>query len=309
MFGIPHVGADICGFIGETTPELCLRWYQVGSFYPFSRNHNSIGFKDQDPGSFGPKVAFNIRHALRLRYNLLPYLYTLFYNHRIYGSTVVRAMWNVFPRDLTCRGLDEQFMWGDGLLIAPVVAKGHTHKSVFFPGDGNRWYDFSYYLHTGTIAEVPKVFIGKRVKSLLLWKSCPSLFEEDSFFPYRQMPWTQPSPDTMTSPPRGRGKLFYDDGYSEGTLEAQEYYLARFIYDPQSSTLESQVLMRGYPPMKNLKLSFVGISGLEAKSIHYIVVNNSTVIGDYDYLNGRLAIRNLSLRMNEAFSITLHEGQ
>ena len=98
-FGIPYVGADICGFNEEAEEEMCQRWQELGAFYPFSRNHNVQGAKDQDPGVWGPAVAESTRKALLVRYTMLPYLYTLFYLHTTSGSTVARALWHEFPQD------------------------------------------------------------------------------------------------------------------------------------------------------------------------------------------------------------------
>ncbi|XP_022249217.1 lysosomal alpha-glucosidase-like [Limulus polyphemus] len=95
LFGIPYVGADICGFFGSATPELCMRWMQLGAFYPFARNHNGKGEKDQDPG-IHDEVAKASKIALDLRYDLLPYLYTLFYHAHVSGNTVVRPLFHEY---------------------------------------------------------------------------------------------------------------------------------------------------------------------------------------------------------------------
>uniref|UniRef100_A0A0K2TAW4 Sucraseisomaltase, intestinallike [Zonotrichia albicollis] n=1 Tax=Lepeophtheirus salmonis TaxID=72036 RepID=A0A0K2TAW4_LEPSM len=314
MFGIPHIGADICGFNGNTTPELCTRWYQVGAFYPFSRNHNTISAIEQDPGVFGHKFAYIIRLALKYRYNLLPYLYTLFYNHNTQGSTVVRAMWNVFPKDNTSRNIDQQFMWGNGLLIAPVVNEGATQKDVYLP-KGSRWYDISYYLQQGLITEVPQKFIGKYIQIYAPLSIVPLFIRGGFIFPLQKddMDTTKSRLNdfmlevVLDEKLHAKGELFYDDGISEGTVEIQSYFLAKYTFS-SNGTLASMILSNGYKGMSRLKMSLIGISGLKCKTINYIVLNNSTVIGSYVFKDGRLVIHDLNLSMDKEFTITLKEG-
>jgi len=133
LFGIPVVGADICGFIWDTNEELCSRWSAVGSFYTFSRNHNTIGVREQDPVAMGPVVEEAARSALRIRYSLLPLLYTELFKSSQDGRPVARALNFVFPQDLRTYGIKNQFLWADKLMIAPVLEPGVRFLSTYFP--------------------------------------------------------------------------------------------------------------------------------------------------------------------------------
>jgi len=141
LFGIPLVGADICGFQGDTNEELCSRWMQLGAFYPFSRNHNTINVHAQDPTAFGNQLIVASRNALMARYALLPYLYTLFYESHLHGSPVARPLFFNFPKDANTYGIDAQFMWGHALLISPVLKQGASSVSAYFPK--GTWYSLN----------------------------------------------------------------------------------------------------------------------------------------------------------------------
>jgi alpha-glucosidase (family GH31 glycosyl hydrolase) len=141
LFGIPFVGADICGFLGDTTEELCSRWMQLGAFYPFSRNHNSKFSVSQEPYLW-KNVLESAKIALGIRYSLIPYYYTLFYENSNQGYPVIRALFFEFPEDSEILLLDRQFMVGPAVMIIPVLDKGKVHVSGYLPsGVWYNWYN------------------------------------------------------------------------------------------------------------------------------------------------------------------------
>ena len=111
--------------------NLCKRWSQLGAFYPFSRNHNSHGAKDQDPGYWiengHPEVTEATKNALLTRYSLLLYLYTLFYRAHTIGDTVMRPVFHEYPHDSNTFSIDQQFLWGRSLLISPFLYDVRIH--------------------------------------------------------------------------------------------------------------------------------------------------------------------------------------
>jgi alpha-glucosidase (family GH31 glycosyl hydrolase) len=134
------IGADICGFIDNTTEELCARWIEVGAFYPFSRDHSAIGTIPQELYVWDT-VAAASRTALGMRYQMLPYIYTLFYNAHTSGSLVARALWANFPGDPVALTIDYQFMLGDAIMVSPVVDQYSTNVNAYFPA--GLWYNFN----------------------------------------------------------------------------------------------------------------------------------------------------------------------
>ena len=126
MFGIPFTGADICGFIGNTTPELCARWHIVGAFYPFSRNHNNINQLPQEPYHFTTVYEGSItyldimRYAIKTKYEMIRYYYSSLLLLSLRGSgTFYKPLFFEFPEDMMAyQGLTTNIMLGDALKLS-----------------------------------------------------------------------------------------------------------------------------------------------------------------------------------------------
>jgi alpha-glucosidase len=143
--GQAFVGADIGGFQGNSNAELFLRWMQYGVLTPFCRNHSEIGNVDQYAWAFGEVIQDHVRTAIKLRYRLLPYLYACFLKASETGAPVQRPLVFDHQYDATVRDIDDQYLLGSDLLVAPVVGPGVTARQVYLPsGD---WYDW----HTGEL--------------------------------------------------------------------------------------------------------------------------------------------------------------
>uniref|UniRef100_A0A8C4EJJ1 Lysosomal alpha-glucosidase n=1 Tax=Dicentrarchus labrax TaxID=13489 RepID=A0A8C4EJJ1_DICLA len=222
LFGVPLVGADICGFGGNTTEELCVRWMQLGAFYPFMRNHNDKPNAPQEPYVFGQKAQAAMRSVLNLRYSLLPFLYTLFHHVHATADTVARPLFVEFPTDPNSQTIDRQFLWGSSLLISPVLEQGAVELAAYLPP--GTWYS----LHNVSRTDVLKL---KHLISSFsrVFFDLPFLVKEPALttIASRRNPFFLTV--ALSAGGWARGDLFWDDGDSLDTFEMGNYCYVIFI--------------------------------------------------------------------------------
>lgn len=288
LFGVPLMGADICGFNGNVSASLCNRWMQLGAFYPFSRNHNTDDGIDQDPAAMGPQVIQSSKKALNIRYSFLPYLYSLFYKSHIFAETVSRPLFIEYPNDQNTYAIDTQFLWGPALMIVPVLADNQQSVSAYLPKA--LWYDF--------YTKIPIFSQGQTVNLSAPLDTIPILIRGGYIFP-RQDPKS-----TTTATRKGKiellatcnengsasGDLYWDDGDSLNTFEEKRYTYLKF--NLSENTLRIQYdLWAGETPPNLGRVLVLGIT----KSVTQVTVNNLSQAFKFDTIHKYLTIDNLDL--------------
>jgi alpha 1,3-glucosidase len=138
--GVPFNGADVPGFFENPTPELLARWYQAAAYQPFFRGHAHIDTKRREPYLSAEPYKSITRNALRERYALLSYWYTLFYEAYKNGTPMMRPMFMEFPDDEATWTMEDQFMVGDAILVRPVTTEGAVNVDIYFPQE-QPWYN------------------------------------------------------------------------------------------------------------------------------------------------------------------------
>ena len=132
MCGFLYSGADLCGFSCDTTPDLVLRWLEFGLLTPLMRNHSAVGTRMQEYYRF-PEVLPAVRNMIRLRYALLPYLYSEFMKAALENTSYFRPLAFDYPDDPDAREVEDQLLLGEGLMAAPVYVQNAHGRHVYLP--------------------------------------------------------------------------------------------------------------------------------------------------------------------------------
>ncbi|KPV42959.1 glycoside hydrolase family 31 protein [Alicyclobacillus ferrooxydans] len=140
LSGVTFSGPDVGGFAHHTTGELLTRWTQMGAFFPFFRNHSALDTLRQEPWAFDEPYETIIRDYTNWRYRWMPHLYSLFYGATQTGVPVVRPLVLEYPSDPRTTNISDQFLLGEGILVAPIYRPDTTARSVYLPE--GVWYDY-----------------------------------------------------------------------------------------------------------------------------------------------------------------------
>lgn len=133
MCGFLYCGSDTGGFMGNCSRELLLRWLAVSAFTPLMRNHSGMGTQPQECYQYGDPVAF--ASILSFRYRLLPYIYSEYMKAALSGDMYIKPLAFCFPDDAKARGIEDQLLVGESVMMTPIIHEGETERAVYLPED------------------------------------------------------------------------------------------------------------------------------------------------------------------------------
>lgn len=248
LSGMAFHGTDIGGFGADCTPELMARWIQAGCFSPLFRSHSSMGTRVQEPWRFGDEVTAIFRKYVKLRYRLQPYFYDLFRECEETGLPPMRALVLNYEDDPNVHELNDEFMLGDQMLVAPVVEQGARQRMIYLPkGD---WYDF----WTGEKQEGGRYFVREAPLDL-----CPIYVKAGTILPlYPEQRYTDELADpelTLRCYPGEGVYEHYRDNGRDFTYRDGAYTLYRFTLS--NAHLTTTLLHDNYKPYTKINVEYV----------------------------------------------------
>uniref|UniRef100_A0A8C7JFA3 MICAL-like protein 2 n=1 Tax=Oncorhynchus kisutch TaxID=8019 RepID=A0A8C7JFA3_ONCKI len=283
LLGVPLVGADIC----QTEEELCVRWTQLGAFYPFTRNHNSIDQKLKDPPAFSPAARSAMKQSLLLRSSLFPLLYTLFHRAHTHGHTVARPLLFEFPKDVRTYGIDRQFLWGKSLMVTPVLDPGVDYVVGYFPQ--GLWYD--YYTGDSIRSKGEELRLKAPLEHINLHLRegavIPTQRPNTTLFVSSGQPLHLVS--SLSEDGSAGGELFWDDGESIDTFETDQYAHVVFTVNTMTSEVLHDHVEASYITVETA--SFYGVKMEPTR----VMVNSHDAAFTYRANQVRLGVRSQRL--------------
>ena len=281
----PYWGSDIGGFYPnkELTGELYARWFQFGAFCPSFRAHGRSwwsrlpwGWGLGEPGPNKnrenillselnhPEIEPVCRKYAGLRYQLMPYTYTLAWEARQSGMPLMRAMWLHYPQDPVARKLGDQYLWGRDLLIAPVYEKGATSRKVYLPA--GKWFDW----WTGGAANGGRFITrGVDLSTMPVYVRAGAIIPVDPVRQYMDQQVDDPTTIRIYPGADGSFTLYEDDGISQEYLHGA-VRTTEFVWHDRDHMLTIQPGSRqASMPQENRRFRLEWAHGQPARDVVY----------------------------------------
>jgi alpha-glucosidase len=228
LSGVPFTGMDIGGFTGNATQSLYARWIQIGAFNPYFRNHTAVNTKASEPWTYGEQVLEIARNYINLRYKLMPYLYSTFYEATQNGHPVMRslAIDYTFDKNIYKEDFQNQYLFGSSFMVAPFEGNA-TFGKVYFPA--GKWYNlYNGELQNGNQAKIIEVSMPK----------LPVYVKESSIIPMQSLVQStaqKPTDTLIIHVYKGdinNHFVYYEDDGESYAYENGSYYKRMINYDP-----------------------------------------------------------------------------
>lgn len=270
MMGYPMAGSDVGGFFNNPDPELLVRWYQAGMWYPFFRAHSHMDSRRREPYLIEDPYGKYIKDAVLLRYRLLPLLYTEFYKSSQTGSPVLAPLFYEFPENEATYMIDDEFFLG-GLLVKPVMEDKQRRVNMYLPDEGIY---YNFFNHSNTLqglgdhsvdADISQIPVYVREGTILSTKDryrrSSKLMTFDPYTIYI----------TFSKDKTASGDLYVDDGESFGYRDSDDYIYVKI--SAESDKIESHIesgsttgsFTSQLKDVKVGKIVLIGLSGVADK--------------------------------------------
>ncbi len=285
LSGVPYIHADAGGFaLGEYDDELYARWMQFAAFTPILRPHGTALYDhDKQAPSFPSEAALFdepyksiAKKAIIDRYKLLPYNYTLAYRQTKYAEPIVKPLFYNYSKDTNSYKVENEYFFGDNILIAPVIERGQTNKKVYLP-NGN-WY----------ATESNKILSGNKFYDVDVSDYKTAIFyKEGSFIPQYnctgentvEMNRSNLNVIYIPSFSTSSYEMYDDDGENKNAIAEKQFELINFSSTGlNKKTLTINIknnngMYKGKPATRNIILNIPTISSAPKK----VLVNNVQV--------------------------------
>ncbi|EWH08661.1 alpha-glucosidase [Catenovulum agarivorans DS-2] len=239
LFGLAYTHSDLGGFAGNNwDAEMYIRWLQYGVFQPIYRPHAQEDVAPE-PVFHDAKTKRIAKHFINLRYQLMPYLYTMVFDNNVKGTPLMRPLSFAEPDNLDYWLSSNEYLWGDAMLVAPVVNPGVKLKTVNLPN--GVWYDFW---------SDKKIIGGKTVQIPTSIESIPVFVKGGHFIPMKATATNAQKYDSRSlqlhyylAAKEGQylGKMYHDDGSTVNAYEHQRYELLNFVADEGKNQLVIEI--------------------------------------------------------------------